>query len=72
MNDYCPISLCNVLYKIVTKTLANHVKGCLYYVISHIQSAFVLNHLTMDNALVALEMIHAIRHRKKERWELQL
>jgi len=61
MKDLCPISLCNVVYKIMLIVLANTLKPLLDKCISAEQSVFVENRSIIDNVLVAFEMIHHMK-----------
>jgi hypothetical protein len=53
-----------VLYKIISKVLANYLKKILLEIILKNQSAFVPSRLISDNILIAYELTHFLRKKK--------
>jgi hypothetical protein len=65
MKDLRPMSLCNVLYKIISKVLANRLKPLLNRHISIEQFAFVADRSILDNVMVSMETIHHMKCKVK-------
>ncbi|KAG8383563.1 hypothetical protein BUALT_Bualt04G0026600 [Buddleja alternifolia] len=64
VTHFRPISLCNVLYKIVTKTIVKRVKPYISELVSPMQSSFIPGKGTQDNILCLQEIIHSFRNSK--------
>lgn len=64
VSNYMPISLCNVSYKIITKSITNRLKIFIGLVISDSQSTFIPNQTITDNVIIGHECIHYIKNNK--------
>jgi hypothetical protein len=64
LNDFRPISLCNMFYKIVSKCLVNQLHPILSELISENQSDFIPEQLISDNFIIAFECIDYIQSLK--------
>ena len=67
MKDWRLIALCNVVYKVVAKVLANRLKRVLNKCISESQSAFVPGRSILDNAMADIEIIHYMKSKVKSK-----
>ena len=57
VNHFRPISCCNLLYKIISKILANRIASVLEHIIGASQSAFRKNRKMMDNIFLVQELL---------------
>lgn len=60
ISHHQPISLCNVLHKIVFKVLANQLQKVMNLVIDEVQSNFLPNRLIMDSVIITFEVFHSV------------
>lgn len=64
--QFRPISLCNVLFKIITKTMVLRLKKVMTKLIGPAQSSFIPGRLSTDNIVVVQEAVHSMRRKKRE------
>ena len=71
--EFRPIALCNIVYKLVSKVLANRLRKVLPHIISNFQSAFQSDKALSDNIFVAFELLHQMKKRKSGKtWHMAL
>jgi len=59
--QFQPISLCNVIYKIITKFISLRLKLILPYIISKEEVGYVEGRKIMDNVILAHEVIYSLK-----------
>lgn len=71
INQFRPISLCNVLFKIITKTMVTRLKRIMTKLVGPAQSSFIPGRLSTDNIVVVQEAVHSMRRKKgRKGWML--
>lgn len=63
-HHFKPISLCNVVYKIISKLLVAKLKPHLDKIISPAQSAFIPNRWIVENQVMVQEILHSFKSSK--------
>lgn len=66
LNEYRPISLIGILYKVVSKILPERMKTVMGRLISVEQSAFIKGRSILDGILIANETVEFLRKSKKK------
>jgi len=66
LDDFCPISLCNCIYKVVSKIIARRLKIVLSSNISKEQFSFLEGRQIHEAIGVAQKVMHSVKLRKEK------
>lgn len=64
LGNYWPISLCNTVYKLITRIIVTRLRPHLNKLVSPMQLAFIPSRKGVDNVVVVQELIHTISRKK--------
>lgn len=67
LSQYRPISLCNVLYKVITKTIMIRLRQAMQVLVKQNQASFIASHNITDNIIITQEAIHTMRTMKRKK-----
>ncbi|XP_019150780.1 PREDICTED: uncharacterized protein LOC109147628 [Ipomoea nil] len=62
--DFRPITLINVAFKVISKTLVNRLRPIMCKLIGPHQNSFLPGRSTMDNVVLTQEVIHTLNHKR--------
>ncbi|GAA0168566.1 hypothetical protein LIER_23253 [Lithospermum erythrorhizon] len=65
MSDFRPISLCNIIAKIIGRIMTNQLSSVLISIISKNQSAFLPGRVISNNIVIAHEVLHYMNCRPR-------
>ncbi|XP_020695252.2 uncharacterized protein LOC110108798 [Dendrobium catenatum] len=65
INDFRPISLCNIFYKIIAKIIAERLKKVLPHIIHESQSDFIANRCSTDYIILASKILRDFKGSQK-------
>jgi hypothetical protein len=66
IQQYRPICLLNVSFKIITKILMMRMESCMSRIINKCQSTFIKGRNIMDGVMILHEIVHDVKVRKKD------
>jgi hypothetical protein len=64
INHYRPISLCNTIYKVISKLLVDRLRAIIPNLVSPTQLAFIPGRWIAENQLIVQEILHSFKKRK--------
>jgi len=64
ITQFRPISLCNVLFKVITKAMVMRLKKVMPKLIGPVHTSFIPGRLITYNIVVVQEVVHSMRRKK--------
>ncbi|GKD88982.1 RNA-directed DNA polymerase, eukaryota [Tanacetum coccineum] len=66
VNDFRPISLIEILYKIIAKIISCRIALIIDDIVDPVQSAFIKNRHILDGPMILNEVVHTLKRKKKK------